>query len=77
MRETRPEAVRVRPSGDPDRPVELALNDQAEPVPGCEWDRVHFTRAQARTVMLAFTAELARTMPGPIIQQTGSSHDPT
>lgn len=72
MREQRPQAVRVRPSGDPDRPVELALNDEPTPPAESPWDRVHFTRAQARTVALAFTAELAR----PLAQHDGTRDDP-
>lgn len=59
----RPEAVRVRSSGDSVRPIELAVNDG----PDDGWHCLLFTRQQARHVVLALQAALVRTLPEPII----------
>jgi len=74
MADQEPESVRVRSSGDPERPIELAVNDTRDPESG--WTRVRLTRSQGRHLVLAVQATLIRTLPVPIIHAERSIGGP-
>jgi hypothetical protein len=73
MHKKRPQAVRVKPSGDPDRPVEIALDGHHASDADAGWACFHLTRTQARTVMLALTAELGKAVPEWPVEHDGPS----
>ncbi|MYS87482.1 hypothetical protein [Embleya scabrispora] len=62
----RPDTATVGPSGFEDRPIAVRLEGQGSVT------TVHWTREQFRNMVQAGQAELARTLPGPIIQRCGT-----
>jgi hypothetical protein len=67
-----PEAVRVRRSDNPERPIELAVNSGHEA--GGGWSSFDLTRQQARHTVLALQAALVLTMPGAVTHCPDSHH---
>ncbi|MFI6580839.1 hypothetical protein [Embleya sp. NPDC050493] len=65
----KPDTATVGPSGYGDRPIEMRLKDDGG------MTTVHWTREQFRHMVQAGQAELARTLPGPIIQRSGTQDD--